>query len=158
MRDTGQVSQPLQAGIVDLVLRWKSLLNYRFSTKANDVVKFLKPQFVGRPKHTGYPNLPMVVLWQLAFSGRRDGGVRTQRIILQLTQTQRNFTLMEKQENRKLKDRSVLRHLRLTMITDSTGHLVSSDKVQGSFISHYLHKINIERKVQLQHMHDYKIK
>ena len=26
------------------------------------------------------------------------------------------------------------------------------DQVQGSFISHYLHQINIERKVQLQHM------
>ena len=118
-----------------------------FSTKSNDVVQFLKPQFVGRTKHTEYPNLPMVVLWQLAFSGRRDGGFRTQKIIFQTTQNQRNFTLMEKLENRKLKDRSALRHLRLTMIIDSTGHLVSIDKVQGSFISHYLHKINIERKV-----------
>ena len=25
-------------------------------------------------------------------------------------------------------------------------------KVQGSFISHYLYKVNMERKVQLQHM------
>ena len=25
-------------------------------------------------------------------------------------------------------------------------------KVQGSFISHYLHKVTIERKVELQHM------
>ena len=25
-------------------------------------------------------------------------------------------------------------------------------KVQGSFISHYLHKINIQRKLQSQHM------
>ena len=29
---------------------------------------------------------------------------------------------------------------------------VFSVQVQGSFISHYLYKVNMERKVQLQHM------
>ena len=35
-------------------------------------------------------------------------------------------------------------------------HAVLSDKVQGSFFSHYLHKINVEKSVVPTH--DYKIK
>ena len=32
------------------------------------------------------------------------------------------------------------------------GNLVKRFKVQGSFISHYLYKVNMESKVRLQHM------
>ena len=77
------------------------LINYTALKKINPNLTFLqtiilKPQFTGLPKHTGYPNLPMDVLCQMAFSGKRGGGYRTQMIIFQTTQNQRNFILMEK--------------------------------------------------------------
>ena len=52
--------------------------------------------FIGRPENTGYLKLHPGVLRRMDSTGRLDGDFKTQTAIIQITESQKNFTLMEK--------------------------------------------------------------
>ena len=56
---------------------------------------------IGRRENTGYLKLHLGVLRRMDSAGGLDGDFKTQTTIIQVTESQKNFTLMEKWTTKK---------------------------------------------------------